>query len=757
MKKLNFVVILLLLASHLFAQDQKMDLFISDLMSKMTLQEKIGQLNQLAPSGGAITGAVVSQDVEAKIKAGKVGSILNSPSLEFTRKAQEMATTLSPSKIPILFGLDVIHGYKTIFPIPLAISCSWDLARIEKSARIAAIESSVSGVGWTFSPMVDICRDPRWGRVAEGAGEDPWWGSRVAEAMIKGYQGKKLSDEGSILACVKHFALYGAAEAGRDYNTVDMSHLSMYQNYFPPYKAAIDAGAGSIMTSFNVVDGIPSTGNHWLMTEVLRNQWGFEGFVVTDYNAISEMIAHGMGDIKTVSALALNAGVDMDMVDEGFLSTLEKSIADGTVSESSINNACRRILAIKYKLGLFDNPQRYINEERIKTDIFSDENRKAARELAQRSIVLLKNDQHLLPLKKTGVVAVIGPLSDSKIDMLGTWVVAGDVENTSTLNDGLANVGGEKVKIVHAKGSAFTHDDYLLKSAQNPWEQKKTEENPKINADKLLNEALEIARNADVIVAAVGEPAAWSGEAAGRADITIPDCQQQLLLKLKETGKPVVVVVFSGRPLDLSWEYENFATIIHAWHGGTEAGNALADVLYGDYNPSGKITMTFPRNVGQIPVYYNYLNTGRPYNPTNKFSVRHLDLPNDPLFPFGYGLSYSTFEYSPIELSTDKPAGNNKITASVTVKNNSKIAGEEVVQLYIADPVASVSRPLKELKGFQKINLLPGESKKVTFEIGTDMLKYYNSKLEYNWEPGEFIIYIGTNSSKVETAKVMWN
>jgi beta-glucosidase len=757
MRKLNIVVILLLLASHLFAQDQKMDQFISDLMKRMTLQEKIGQLNQVAPWGGAVTGSAVSQDVEAKIKAGKVGSVLNSPSLAFTREAQKMAVTASPSGIPILFGLDVIHGFKTVFPIPLAISCSWDPARIEKSARIAAIEASASGIGWTFSPMVDISRDPRWGRVAEGAGEDPWWGSRVAEAMIKGYQGKKLSDETSILACVKHFALYGGAEAGRDYNTVDMSRLSMYQNYFPPYKAAIDAGAGSVMSSFNVVEGIPSTANHWLMTEVLREQWGFDGFVVTDYNAIIEMIAHGMGDIKTVSALALNAGVDMDMVDEGFLSTLEKSVADGLVPEQNIDLACRRILEIKYKLGLFDNPQRFINEERMKTDVFSVENRKAARELAQRSIVLLKNDKQVLPLKKAGTIALVGPLANSKEDMLGSWVVAGDRENVSTLLDGLVTVSNKNVKVVYAKGSAFTHDQFLIKSARNPWERKPEEPDPKLEAEKLLQEALEVSKDADIIVAAVGEAAAWSGEAASLSDITIPECQRQLLSKLKETGKPVVVVVSSGRPLDLSWETENFGTIVQAWQLGTEGGNALADVLFGDYNPSGKITMTFPRCVGQIPIYYNCLNTGRPYNPNNKFSTKYLDIPNDPLFPFGYGLSYTSFEYGKVELSNNNPAGDTKITASVTVKNSGNLAGEEVVQLYIADPAASVSRPLKELKGFQKIMLQPGESKKVSFEIGTNELKFYNNKLEYNWEPGEFIIYIGTNSSTGESVKVVWN
>lgn len=757
MKKFNLVAVLLLVVFQLSAQDQKMNDFISGLMKKMTIEEKIGQLNQVSPWGGAVTGSVVSQDVETKIKAGNVGSILNSPSVEFTRKAQELAVNESPSRIPILFGLDVIHGYKTVFPIPLAISCSWDTDRIEKSARIAAIEASASGVGWTFSPMVDISHDPRWGRVAEGSGEDPWWGAQVAKAMVKGYQGNQLKDETSILACVKHFALYGGAEAGRDYNTVDMSRLSMYQNYFPPYKAAVEAGAGTVMSSFNVVDGIPSTGNHWLLTDVLRNQWGFKGFVVTDYRSNNEMIAHGLGDLQTVSALAINAGTDMDMVGEGYLSTLKQSIAEGKVSEETINQACRRILEMKYKLGLFDKPFRFINEERINNGIFTNENRKAARELAQRSIVLLKNNDQLLPLKRSGTIALIGPMGNTKNDMLGSWVVAGDRDHVSTFQDGLTIMGGGKVKIVYAKGSAFTHDPYLIKLSRNPWEKVPEEQDPKLEADKLINEAIEVARNADIIIAAVGESSAWSGEASSRSDITIPECQKQLLLKLKETGKPMVVVVFSGRPLDLTWEDENFNTIVQAWQLGTEGGNALADVLYGDYNPSGKITMSFPRCVGQVPIYYNCLNTGRPYNPMNKFSTKYLDVPNDPLFPFGFGLSYTTFEYSSIEISNDKPSGDVKITASVTVTNSGKLAGEEVVQLYLADPVATISRPIKELKGFQKVLLQPGESKKVSFEIGIDELKFYNSKLEYNWEPGEFIIFIGTNSVDVKLAKVVWN
>lgn len=757
MNKLS--IVLLFLAALVLpecAPQNEMDRFITDLMGKMTLQEKIGQLNQVVPGGGAVTGSGISQGVEAKIKEGKVGSMLNSPSIEYTRSAQELAVTATKSKIPILFGLDVIHGYKTMFPIPLALSCSWDMEQIERSARIAAIEASSAGVGWTFSPMVDISRDPRWGRVAEGGGEDPYLGSRIAEAMVKGYQGNDLRGETSILACVKHFALYGASEAGRDYNTVDMSRLSMYQYYFPPYKAAVDAGAGSVMTSFNVIDGVPSTGNHWLHTEVLRNQWGFNGFVVTDYNAILEMIPHGLGDMKTVSALALNAGVDMDMVDEGFLSTLEKSVEDGSVSIENIDKACRRILEMKYKLGLFDNPFRFINEERMKTDLLSDQHRKAAREISQRSLVLLKNSDKILPLKKEGKIAVVGPLANSKIDMLGTWTISGDPAEAVTLIEGITSVGGEKVSVNYAIGSQFTTDSMLQRNGGNVWVRVVEEKTETVSDEKMLSDALEAARKADVIVAAVGESAGWSGEASSRADITIPECQKQLLKKLKETGKPVVVVVFSGRPLELSWEESQFSTIVQAWHGGTEAGNALADVLFGDYNPSGKLSMSFPRSVGQIPVYYNHFNTGRPYNAMSKFSSKYLDVVNDPLFPFGYGLSYSTFEYSSIELSNTKPVGETKIEASVIIKNASQYAGEEVVQLYITDKVAAVSRPVKELKGFQKVMLQPGESKKVTFEIGTEELKYYNNNLEYQWDAGDFVVYIGTSSADNRTENLTW-
>ncbi len=758
MKKLNVLVLLLALVFQIQAQNQEMHTFVGNLMKKMTLEEKIGQLNQLAIPNSFVTGATVSTDVEGKIIAGNVGSILNSLNPEVTRKAQELAVTKSPNKIPIIFGMDVIHGFKTIFPIPLALSSTWDVSLIEQSARIAASEASSAGIAWTFSPMVDIARDARWGRIAEGAGEDPFLGSKVATAMVKGYQGDNLQNENTIMACVKHFALYGAAEAGRDYNTVDMSRLSMYQDFFPPYKATIEAGVGSAMTSFNVVDGIPATGNHWLLTDLLRDQWKFDGFVVTDYTAINEMTAHGLGDLQTVSALALKAGVDMDMVGEGFLTTLKKSLAEGKVTNEEIDLACRRVLEAKYKLGLFDDPYRYINTARMEKEILSEANQNAARKIAASSVVLLKNDKQILPLKKSGTIALIGPLADSKADMLGTWAMGGDAEKVVSLLDGLKNVGGSSVKILHAKGAEFTDDPYLLKNMQSPLSPSTSNNGANVTKsnDELILDAVYIAAQADVVVAAIGEPAAWSGEAASRTDISIPETQKNLLKALKATGKPVVVVIFSGRPLTLVWEDANFDAILEAWHGGTQAGNAVADILFGDTNPSGKLTATFPRSVGQIPIYYNHKNTGRPASPNNKFSSKYIDSPNEPLYPFGYGLSYSTFEYGEISLNKSSLKGEETLTVTVSVKNTGKYKGEEVVQMYISDPVASVSRAVKELKGFQKIMLAPGESKEVKFTVSPELLKFYNSKLEYNWEPGQFEVQIGGNSRDVKKAEFNW-
>lgn len=737
------------------AQDEKMNAFINDLMNKMTLEEKIGQLN-LVTSGGFTTGNAVNENDAQKIRSGQIGGMFNVFSLESIKAVQDIAVRESRNRIPLIFGRDVIHGYSTIFPIPLALSCSWDPALIEKSARIAAQEATANGISWTFSPMVDIARDPRWGRIAEGSGEDPYLGSMISAAMVRGYQGDDLTKNNTMMACVKHFALYGAAEAGRDYNTVDISRVAMYNDWLPPYKAAVDAGVGSVMTSFNVVDGIPATGNRWLLTELLREQWGFTGFVVTDYTATNEMISHGMGNLQDVSALALKAGTDMDMVGEGFLTTLKKSLEEGKISLQDIDVACRRVLEAKYKLGLFDDPYRYIDMNRSKSEVLTEENLKAAREIAARSIVLLKNDGGILPLKKSGTIAVIGPLADSKGDMLGTWSLGGDSKYISTVVDGIKNVGGKDVKVVYSKGSE-TSDIPMLLRASSPLsfqgDQQKTDSK---SPQKLLEDALQKAQNADVIVAVLGEPADWSGEAASMTYIGLQKTQQDLLKELVKTGKPVVLVLISGRPMTLGWEHQNVGAIVEAWAGGLQTGNAVADVLFGDYNPSGKLTTTFPLNVGQIPLYYNHKNTGRPMDPNNKFTSKYLDSPNDPLYPFGYGLSYTTFSYGELTLNKTLLKGNETLQVSVNIKNTGKMAGEEVVQLYIRDLVASISRPVKELKDFTKIMLQPGEQRTVTFEITPDDLKFYNSDLEYDWEPGDFEVYVGTNSRDVKKAAFNW-
>ncbi|PKK38075.1 beta-glucosidase [Siphonobacter sp. SORGH_AS_0500] len=756
MKKTSLLILAGLFSLQVQAQDAKMDAFINKLMGQMTIDEKIGQLNLVTPGGFTATGATVSQNVEENIKSGKVGGLFGIYDPALVRKPQELAVKNSRLHIPLLFGLDVIHGHKTSFPIPLAISTSWDLERIEKSARIAATEATADGLNWVFSPMVDIARDPRWGRISESSGEDHYLGSLIAKAMVRGYQGKDWKSTNTVLACVKHFALYGAVEAGRDYNTTDMSRIKMFEYYLPPYKAAVDAGVASVMTSFNEIDAIPATANKWLMTDLLRKQWGFKGLVVTDYTAINEMTAHGLGDLQQVSAKALNAGTDMDMVGEGYLTTLKKSLKEGKVTQKEIDLACRRILEAKYKLGLFDDPYRYLDEKRPAKDIFTAENRAFARELAVRSQVLLKNAHQTLPLKKSGSIALVGPLANDRKNMLGTWNIAGDWKKAVTVAEGITNVAGEKVKINYAKGANFTTDTLLIKrlNAQNGL----VDVDPR-SPEAMIEEAVQAAQKSDIIVAVVGEAQEMSGEASSRSDIGIPDNQKDLLKALKKTGKPLVVVLMSGRPLTLTWENENADAMLEAWFGGTESGNAVADVLFGNYNPSGKLTATFPRNVGQIPIYYNHKNTGRPYEGVllDKFKSRYLDVSNDPLFPFGYGLSYTTFSYSDVKLSKSTLKGNETLKATVTVANTGKYAGEEVVQLYLSDPVASVTRAVKDLKGFQKISLKPGESKDVTFDITPEQLKFYNSDLKYDWEAGEFHVHIGTNSSEVKTAKITWN
>ena len=730
----------------------KMNSFVNDLMKKMTVDEKIGQLNLLTPGGGIATGSVVNPDVETKIRSGRVGGLFGVIGVEKIRKAQELAVNGSRLKIPLIFGSDIIHGYKTTFPIPLGLSCSWDMNMIERTARVAAVEATADGLCWTFSPMVDIARDPRWGRVAEGAGEDPYLGSQIARAMVKGYQGNSLSADNTLMACVKHFALYGAAEGGRDYNTVDMSRIKMYEYYLPPYKAAVDAGVGSVMTSFNEIDGIPATGNKWLLTELLRNQWGFKGFVVTDYTSINEMIDHGSGDLQAVSAMALKAGTDMDMVGEGFLTTLKKSLQEGKVTQKQIDDACRRILEAKYKLGLFDDPYRYCKPGRAEKEVLSADKRLASREFATKSTVLLKNDNQTLPLKRSGTIALVGPLANNKSNMLGTWAVSGDNTLSVPVLEGMKSVGGNGVNIIYAKGANITDDTVLAKRANVFGE--RVDIGPG-TPEQMLNEAVAAANQSDVIVAVVGEASEMSGEAASRSDISLPESQRKLLEALRSTGKPLVVVMMSGRPLTLERENELATSLLQVWHLGHEAGNAVANVLFGAYNPSGKLTMSFPRNVGQIPVYYNHKKTGRPQpvgKETQKFRSNYLDVSNQPLFEFGYGLSYTNFSYSDVSLSSKEMKGNGKITATVTVTNSGNYDGEEVVQLYIVDPVAAITQPVKKLKGFQKIFLKKGESKDVQFTIGMDELKFVNSELKWVVEPGEFRVQIGTSSDNVKEA-----
>lgn len=741
-------------ASAQKASDAKMKIFIDVLMKKMTLDEKIGQLN-LPGSGDIVTGQAKSSDIGKKIRDGQVGGLFNIKTVAKIKEVQRVAVEESRLKIPMLFGMDVIHGYETVFPIPLGMSCTWDMALVERSARIAANEASADGINWTFSPMVDISRDPRWGRVSEGSGEDPYLGSQIAKAMVTGYQGTDLTKNNTIMSCVKHYALYGAAEAGRDYNTTDMSHQRMYNEYFPPYKAAVDAGVGSVMASFNEVDGVPATASKWLMTDVLRKQWGFKGFVVTDYTGINEMIAHGIGDLQTVSARALMAGIDMDMVGEGLLLTTKKSLKEGKVTMAQIDAACRRILEAKYKLGLFDNPYKYCDESRAKTEIFTAANRKEARSIAAQSFVLLKNQGNVLPLKKSGTIALIGPLADNKENMPGTWSVAAVKENATSVLAGLQQVVGDKVKILYAKGSNLDADSVL--------EERSTMFGKTLYRDRrpdsvILKEALDIAAQSDVIVAAVGESSEMSGESSSRSDIQIPALQKKLIKALLATGKPVVLVLFTGRPLALKWENDNVPAILNVWFGGSEAGFAIADVLFGDVNPSGKLSTTFPQNVGQVPLFYNHKNTGRPLGKWfEKFRSNYLDVSNEPVYPFGFGLSYTNFSYSDITLSNSLLKGNQTLTASVTVTNTGNTDGKEVVQLYIRDLVGSVTRPVKELKGFQKIAIKAGESKKISFPITTADLKFYNYDLKYDWEPGEFEIMIGGNSRDVKVSKLIWN
>ncbi|MEQ9262899.1 MAG: beta-glucosidase BglX [Owenweeksia sp.] len=715
------------LATHAQNDQVKRDAFIKDLMGKMTLEEKIGQLT-LYTSGWDVTGPTLNENYKNDLKAGKVGALFNAHTVKYNRDLQKTALEETRLGIPLLFGYDVIHGHRTIFPIPLAESCSWDMEMIRKSAQLSAKEAAASGLNWTFNPMVDIARDPRWGRISEGSGEDPYLGSLIAAEKVKGYQGDDLSDPLTLAACVKHFAAYGAPQAGRDYGTVDMSERVLRETYLPPYKAAIDAGVETIMTSFNEVDGVPASGSKWLFTDILRNEWGFDGFVVTDYTAINEMVPHGVvANEKEAGELALKAGVDMDMQGSVYNNHLAQLIQEGKLTEAQVNTAVRRILESKWDLGLFKDPYLYLDEKREKKILYSKELMDHALEAGKRSIVLLKNENNVLPLSKAvKSIALIGPLGDNQVDLLGSWHASGDESKVVTILQGLKEKA-PNAKITYVKGTGFGFDGDDSKDE--------------------FEAAVEAARNADVVILAVGENYRQNGEAASRSDIHLPGVQQELVEEIMKVGKPTVALVGAGRPLDLSWMDENVPAIVNTWHLGTMHGRAVAEVLFGDYNPSGKLTITFPRNVGQVPIYYSMKNTGRPFDANNKYTSKYLDVDNTPLYPFGYGLSYTTFEYSGLNTSKSSLNRGDDITITVNVKNSGSRDGEEVVQLYIRDLVGSVTRPVRELKGFEKIILKAGESKTVSFTLSTDDLAFYTRNMEFKAEPGDFEVYVGGDSN----------
>ncbi|WP_027449021.1 beta-glucosidase BglX [Xylanibacter brevis] len=741
-------VMMSMLCLNMQAQTGDMNAFVSRLMSKMTLEEKLGQLNLAPASDEIVTGGAVNTEVGQRIADGLLGGVFNLKGVDKIRALQDIAVKRSRLGIPLIVGMDVIHGYETIFPIPLALACSWDLKAIEEMARISAREASADGINWVYSPMVDICVDARWGRIAEGAGEDPFLGGEVAKAYVRGYQGDSYTPD-HVMACVKHYALYGAVEAGRDYNTVDMSRLRMYNQYFPPYKAAAEAGAGSYMSSFNIVDGQHATANRWLLTDVLRNQWKFNGFVVTDYGSIGEMTTWGFGNLKSNSAKALKAGTDMDMCSNGFINTLAASLKDGSVTMADIDQACRRVLEAKWKLGLFDNPYRHLDAKRRAKDIFTDEHRAAARRIATETFVLLKNQDELLPLTMDKTIALIGPMANDRANIAGTWCVAYTPERYATIKEALER-RLPKGKLLYAQGCNLTRDEALQKAAEFG----KTI--PRVDAVQAKAEALAIAQKADIIVCAMGECADFSGESSSRATLEMPDEQRELLAELVKLGKPVVLLHFSGRPTVLTWEQQHVDAIMNVWFAGSEAGDAIADVLFGEAAPSGKLTVTMPQAIGQVPMYYNHLNTGRPVpegaKNYRKYQSNYLELRNDPLYPFGYGLTYTTFNYSDLSLSSAVMAADGSIEASVTVTNTGKRDGDEIVQLYIHQQAASVARPVKELKGFQRIQLKAGEKKKVTFRIGREQLQYYDAEGNSVLEPGVFDVMIGSDSRRVSTA-----
>ena len=725
------VVVFILLPVAIKAQYKDIENRIDSVLALMTLGEKAGQLS-LFTNDWDETGTFIKKEYATYINQGLAGGILNAYGAGYTRRLQEMAVKNTRLGIPLIFGYDVIHGQQTIFPVPLAEAASWDLAAIERSARVAAIEASASGLHWTFAPMCDISRDPRWGRVMEGAGEDHYLGAAIAAARVKGFQGQGFEKANAIAACVKHFAAYGAAQAGREYHSVDMSERTLREVYLPPYKAAVKAGALTVMTSFNDLNGIPATANHFLLTDVLRKEWGFNGFVVTDYTSIMELMNHGVaGDTAGAAEMSINAGVDMDMQSDFFRVALPGLVRSGKVEQRALDEAVRRVLRVKFQLGLFDDPYRFCSVDREKNEIMKPEFLAAAKEMACKSMVLLKNKNQLLPLdKQIKHIAVIGPLADSKRDMIGGWSAAGDALKAETILEGIrAKV--PKSRVTYARGCEVTGD-----------------------RKDGFDEAISLASQADMVILAIGEPAWMTGEATSRTDISLPGVQQQLCEAIAKTGKPVVVVLMNGRPLTINWIDEHIPAILEAWFPGTKAGSAIADVLFGDYNPSGKLPMTFPRSVGQIPIYYNMKNTGRPFDPNVNTSSKYLDSPNEPLYIFGYGLSYTEFEYGDLSLDKSEFADNEFVTVTVTVKNRGIMAGEEVVQLYIHDEVASATRPVKELKGFRKVLLQPGETATVNFRIFPEDLAFYKQDMSYGWEKGKFRIFAGGNSRDTKSAAI---
>ncbi|WP_418425640.1 glycoside hydrolase family 3 N-terminal domain-containing protein [Alistipes sp.] len=707
-------------AAATFYRDKQTARKVSELMKKMTLEEKIGQCVLFA-SRGMVTGPRSSEKMDDYIKSGACGNVFGIKTAAETRRIQQMAVENTRLKIPVLFGMDVIHGYKTIFPVNIGVSASWDIAAIERMARISALEASAAGIAWTYSPMCDISRDPRWGRVSEGSGEDPCLGQHIAAAMVRGYQGEDLDDPTTILACVKHFAAYGAPQAGRDYHTVDMSERTFREVYLPPYRAALDAGAATVMTSFNDYDAIPATGSRYLMTDLLRKELGFNGFVVTDYSSINEMVNHGVAeDLKDAVRLAVRAGVNMDMVGNGYLKYMKELVEEGKISVREIDDLCAQVLAMKFRLGLFDDPYRYC--DRDESAWYTPEALAASRSLAAASMVLLQNRNDALPIREGQKIALIGPFADNVREMLGSWVVAADIKVGTTFSKGLKERFGDRnVRVV--AGDVMT--DY--------------------------QDARRAAEQSDVAVVALGLSQTWSGEAASLTSISLPETQKLLLRRVGESGKPVVLVLVTARPLELCEESGIADAVLVAWQPGTMAGEALADVLSGDVNPSGKLTMTFPRDVGQIPIFYSQKNTGRPVGAltsqsNEKYTSRYLFTPNEPLYPFGYGLSYTSFEYSDLKVENPRAKIGENVTVSVTLRNSGDRDGSEVAQLYIRDLVGSVTRPVRELKGFEKVFLKAGESRRLTFVLTPRELSFWRADMTFGQEAGDYRVWAGGDS-----------